>query len=180
MATRRWRGSRPIRGCAISGDHDLGAGRDSTASCAASSSGPRTICRSPSTRCCCARASAPRLDNKRLRDGERRIWPRSRHSGASSMLPYARFSQHRPSRSCSPPAGLHLDDLRRSAVMLADVVGFTHYCDRHRPEEVVAEFHRFACRLRGPGRGAWAGEDQRHRRRRLAHRPTCCARTPNR
>jgi len=30
------------------------------------------------------------------------------------------------------------------AVLLADVVGFTRYCDRHPPEEVVAEFDRFA------------------------------------
>jgi adenylate cyclase len=38
-------------------------------------------------------------------------------------------------------AARRFDDV---AVLLADIVGFTAYCERHPPEEVVAEFDRFA------------------------------------
>jgi len=85
------------------------------------------------------------LDRKRLRDSERahlaEIEAQRRQLDAAlrAILPAPAVAELQTTGRIAPRR------FEEVAVLLADVVGFTQYCDRHRPEEVVAEFHRFAC-----------------------------------
>jgi adenylate cyclase len=88
---------------------------------------------------------AASLDRKRLRDSEHahlaEIEAQRRQLDAAlrAILPAPAVAELQTTGRIAPRR------FEEVAVLLADVIGFTHYCDRHRPEEVVAEFHRFAC-----------------------------------
>jgi class 3 adenylate cyclase len=84
------------------------------------------------------------LERKRLRDAERahlaEIEAQRRELDAAlrAILPGPAVTELRATGRIAPR---RFEDV---AVLLADVVGFTRYCDHHPPEEVVAEFDRFA------------------------------------
>ena len=157
------------RAAAHPGDHDLGRGRDRPG---------RAL----------HRARGGGLPPEAVQQGDparpRRRLPRAQAAARRERAHLAEIeAQRQPARRClrailPAPAVAELQTTGRIAprrfedvaVLLADVVGFTAYCDRHRPEEVVAELDRFARACERPGRGARAREDQRRRRRRACHR----------
>ncbi len=91
-----------------------------------------------------ARVSAS-LERKRLRDAERaylaEIEAQRRQLDAAlrAILPASAVAELQATGRIAPRR------FENVGVLLADVVGFTRYCDRHSPEEAVAEFDRFAC-----------------------------------
>ena len=84
------------------------------------------------------------LERKRLRDAE--------HAHLAEIEAQRRRLDACLNAIFPAPAVAELESTGRIAarrfedvtVLLADVVGFTAYCERHSPEEVVAEFDRFA------------------------------------
>ena len=84
------------------------------------------------------------LERKRLRDAE--------HAHLAEIEAQRRRLDACLNAIFPAPALAELESTGRIAarrfedvtVLLADVVGFTAYCERHSPEEVVAEFDRFA------------------------------------
>lgn len=85
------------------------------------------------------------LERKRLRDAERAYLAaidaqRQRLDAClRAILPGSALAELEATGRIAPR---RFEDV---AVLLADVVDFTRYCDRHPPEEVVSEFDRFAC-----------------------------------
>ena len=73
--------------------------RSSTAWSAASSSAPRTTCRSRSSRCCCGRGSGPASRRSGCTTGSARTWPRSTGSEGVPRPSCARSCRRRRSRS---------------------------------------------------------------------------------
>jgi adenylate cyclase len=84
------------------------------------------------------------LERKRLRDAERahlaeiEAQRRELYACLRAMLPAPAVTELQATGRIAPR---RFEDV---AVLLADLVGFTRYCDRHPPEEVVAELDRFA------------------------------------
>ena len=84
------------------------------------------------------------LERKRLRDAERahlaEIEAQRRQLDAylHALLPAPAVAELRATGAIAPRR------FEGVAVLLADIVGFTRYCDRHTPEEVVPALDRFA------------------------------------
>jgi len=89
------------------------------------------------------------LERKRLRDQEGRFLEQLREEKARvndllhSILPKAIVSELKT--NVRPPAKRY-DDV---AVLFCDIVGFTEYCDRHRPERVVEELETLVADFEG-------------------------------
>ena len=130
------------------GDHDLGRHRPDAGRRAASSSAPRTTCPSRSTGPSCAPASAPRSSASGCATRSGRTSPRSRRSAGGSTPACTRSCRPRPWPSSPTSGRIAPRRYEGVAVLFADIIGFTAYCDCHAPEERGRRARSLRARLR--------------------------------